>query len=273
MDGAPPRVSAFHPERSDESPAALRRMATRLLGRVPVAVASQFHATRQETMPAPRKDLGHAAHFLYMIHGREAKPEDVKAFDVSLILYAEHEFNASTFAARVVTSTEADFYSAIVAAIGALKGKLHGGANERVMDVLRAAGGPDVAETWLRDALKRKERIMGFVHRVYKTGDVRAGILKKYAAEAAKRANLTQCDDTAIFAIIGGEESTRIDWPAGRLYNALVSKCRSIRRFSSCHITGWAARIGKLPGQPLHSPSQHLHGPGRTSSEASGPAR
>src|SRR5581483_4929070 len=136
-------------------------------------------------------------HFLYLIHGKEATPEDVKAFDVSLILYAEHEFNASTFAARVVTSTEADLYSAIVAAIGALKGKLHGGANERVMDVLRAAGGPETAEKWLREALVRKERIMGFGHRVYKTGDVRAGILKTYAAAAAHRAGLTKWEEAA----------------------------------------------------------------------------
>src|SRR5260370_15186055 len=108
-------------------------------------------------MPAPRTAVTHAAYFLCLIHRREPNPEDVKAFDVSLILYAEHEFNASTFAARVVTSTEADFYSAIVAAIGALKGKLHGGANERVMDVLPAAGGADVADEVLRGPPQRQQ--------------------------------------------------------------------------------------------------------------------
>src|SRR5947209_5657290 len=111
----------------------------------------------------------------------KAIPADARALDVSLILYAEHEFNASTFTARVVCSTESDLHSAIVAAIGALKGRLHGGANEKVMDLLRAAGGPQTAEKWLRDAVARKERIMGFGHRVYKAGDVRAGVLKEHA--------------------------------------------------------------------------------------------
>src|SRR5436305_278645 len=125
---------------------------------------------------APRPDLGHAANFFWMLRGAEAPADAVRALDVSLILYAEHEFNASTFTARVVTSTESDLHSAVVAAIGALKGRLHGGANERVMEILEAAGGPDTAEGWVRDALARKERVMGFGHRVYKTGDVRAGI-------------------------------------------------------------------------------------------------
>src|SRR4029079_14209053 len=111
----------------------------------------------------------------------EPAPFAVKAFDVSLILYAEHEFNASTFTARVVCSTESDLHSSIVGAIGALKGRLHGGANEKVMDLLLATGGPEKAEKWLRDAMARKERVMGFGHRVYKAGDVRAGILKEYA--------------------------------------------------------------------------------------------
>ena len=241
-------LAHFDPECEDESPAAMRRMTTRLLGRVPLAVASQFHASRKRPMPAPRSDLGHAAHFLYLIHGKEAKPEDVKAFDVSLILYAEHEFNASTFAARVVTSTEADLYSAIVAAIGALKGKLHGGANERVMDVLRAAGGPDTAEKWLRAALMKKERIMGFGHRVYKTGDVRAGILKEYATAASQRSGLMKWEETAeIFERVIAHEKNlypNLDWPAGRLYNALGLEVPVYTPiFVMSRITGWAAHV------------------------------
>src|SRR5438045_7160242 len=121
-----------------------------------------------------------------MLRGTPPSDFEARAFDVSLILYAEHEFNASTFTARVVTSTESDLHSAIVAAIGALKGRLHGGANEKVMEVLEAAGGPESAEKWLREAMARKERIMGFGHRVYKSGDVRAGILKEYALKAAQ---------------------------------------------------------------------------------------
>src|SRR5262249_11804886 len=144
---------------------------------------------------------------------------------VSLILYAEHEFNASTFTARVVTSTESDLHSAIVAAIGALKGPLHGGANEKVMDLLRKAGGPETAEKWLRDALARKERVMGFGHRVYRTGDVRAGILKEYARKAAEATGQTKWEETAaIFERVMASEKNlhpNLDWPAGRLYHAL----------------------------------------------------
>src|SRR5262249_22001039 len=141
-----------------------------------------------------------AANFLYMLRGTDPTPDEVKAFDVSLILYAEHEFNASTFAARVIVSTLADLHAGITGAIGALKGPLHGGANEKVMDILIATGGPDAAEKWIRDALARKERVMGFGHRVYKTGDVRAGILKTYAQKMAAQnpaGDLQKWEDTA----------------------------------------------------------------------------
>src|SRR4030088_1388703 len=132
-----------------------------------------------------------------MVTGKQPTPQATKALDVSLILYAEHEFNASTFTARVVVSTESDLHSGIVAAIGALKGRLHGGANEKVMALLRAAGGPASAEKWLRDAMARKEKIMGFGHRVYKAGDVRAGILKDYARQAAQAAGTLKWEETA----------------------------------------------------------------------------
>src|SRR5204862_7438937 len=160
-------------------------------------VAAQYRIAKgQKPVPA-RPDLSHAANFLYMLRGTEAAPDQVRALDVSLILYAEHEFNASTFTARVVCSTESDLHSSVVAAIGALKGRLHGGANEQVMDLLRKTGGPKNAERWIHDALACKERIMGFGHRVYKTGDVRAGILKKYARAAAEKAGAVEWETTA----------------------------------------------------------------------------
>src|SRR5437660_1495574 len=171
-------LAHFDPDVNSNDRAANLQKAERLLGQIPVAVAEQFRYAHGQ--PA------HAANFLYMLHGREPSPNDARALDVSLILYAEHEFNASTFTARVVCSTESDLHSAIVAAVGALKGRLHGGANEKIMELLRAAGGPKTAEKWLHDALARKERIMGFGHRVYKAGDVRAGILKEYARQAAE---------------------------------------------------------------------------------------
>ncbi len=130
----------------------------------------------------PRTDLSLAGNLLWMLFRRDPAERATRAMDISLILYAEHEYNASTFTARVVCSTLSDLDSGITAAIGALKGPLHGGANERVLDVLQRVGTADKAEAWIRDALARKERIMGFGHRVYKTGDPRATLLKPLCA-------------------------------------------------------------------------------------------
>jgi citrate synthase len=139
-------------------------------------------------------------------------------------------------------------HSAIVAAIGALKGRLHGGANEKVMDVLRAAGGPQTAEKWLRDALARKERLMGFGHRVYKTGDVRAGILKKFAHAAAEATGQVKWEETAeiIERIMGDEKNLfpNLDWPAGRLYHALGLEVPLYTPiFVMSRVTGWSAHV------------------------------
>jgi citrate synthase len=197
---------------------------------------------------APRPDLPHAANFLYMIRGAEASPEEVKAFDISLILYAEHEFNASTFTTRVVASTESDLHSAIVAGVGALKGALHGGANERIMELLHGAGSPETAETWVMDALTKKKRIMGFGHRIYKAGDVRAGILKPIAQQLAKTAGFGKEEDTAevIEKIMAREKNLHpnLDWPAGRLYNALeLENSLYTPIFVMSRVAGWSAHV------------------------------
>src|SRR3954452_22961928 len=217
-------LAHFDQDAPDSSRDADLRKAERLLAQVPVAVADHYRFSKGLHAVPARKDLSHAANFLYMLRGAEPSPEATKALDVSLILYAEHEFNASTFTARVVVSTESDLHAAITAAIGALKGRLHGGANEKVMDFLRAAGGPATAEKWLRDSLARKERVMGFGHRVYKHGDVRAGILKEYARKAAAVTGNQQWEESAeiIERILGEEKNLmpNLDWPAGRLYHA-----------------------------------------------------
>ena len=132
-------LAHFDPEAQDCSRDANLRKAERLLGQIPVAVAAGYRLNKGQQPIAPRQDLAHAANFLFLLTGQAPAAAAATALDVSLILYAEHEFNASTFAARVVTSTESDLHSSIVAAIGALKGRLHGGANEKVMDVLIAA--------------------------------------------------------------------------------------------------------------------------------------
>jgi citrate synthase len=187
--------------------------------------------------------------------------------DVSLILYAEHEFNASTFTARVVCSTESDLHSAVVAAIGALKGRLHGGANEKVMDILRASGGPATAEKWLRETFARKEKIMGFGHRVYKAGDVRAGILKEYARQAALASGQMQWEETAdlIEGLIAREKNLHpnLDWPAGRLYHALGLEVPLYTPiFVMSRITGWCAHImEQMANNRLIRPRARYTGP------------
>ena len=140
-------LAHFDPDVNDNSAEANLRKAERLYAQIPLAIAGQFRANKGQTLIAPRADLGHAANFLYILRGKEATPEEVRAFDASLTLYAEHEFNASTFAARVTVSTLSDLHSGVVAAIGAKAqgSRCIGGANEKVMDLLLAAGGPDIA--------------------------------------------------------------------------------------------------------------------------------
>jgi 2-methylcitrate synthase/citrate synthase II len=251
MDAVRTAVSVlahFDPDTENWSRDANLRKAERLLGQIPLAVADHYHFSRGEPPVPPRPDLSQAANFLYLVRGAEPPATDVRALDVSLILYAEHEFNASTFTARVVTSTESDLHSAITGAIGALKGPLHGGANERVMDILRKAGGPATAEKWLREAMARKEKIMGFGHRVYKTGDVRAGILRAYARKAAEAAGQTRWEETAevIERVLAAEKNLHpnLDWPAGRLYHALGLEVGLYTpMFVMSRVAGWSAHV------------------------------
>jgi 2-methylcitrate synthase/citrate synthase II len=241
-------LAHFDVDAADSSRPANLRKAERLLGQIPVAIAVHHRLSTQQQPIAARQDLGHAANFLYMLRGKEPSAADARALDVSLILYAEHEFNASTFTARVVCSTESDLHSSIVAAIGALKGRLHGGANEKVMELLQQTGGPAKAEKWLRDMLARKERIMGFGHRVYKTGDVRAGILKTYARHAAQSAGSLQWEETAeiVERILAAEKNLfpNLDWPAGRLYHALGLEIPLYTPiFVMSRVAGWSAHF------------------------------
>jgi citrate synthase len=260
-------LAHFDPETEDNGHATNLRKAERLLAQIPVAIAAHHRLVQGQAPVAGRSDLGHAANFLYMLRGKVPDPAQARALDVSLILYAEHEFNASTFTARVVCSTESDLHSAIVAAIGALKGRLHGGANEKVMDLLRAAGGPETAEKWVRDALARKERIMGFGHRVYKTGDVRAGILKEYARQMAEATNQTRWETTAgiIERVLEEDKNLlpNLDWPAGRLYHALNLEVPLYTPiFVMARVAGWSAHvIEQLDHNRLIRPRARYTGP------------
>jgi citrate synthase len=260
-------LAHFDQDVDDNSPEANLRKAERLLAQVPLAVAACHRISKGLQAVPARKDLSHAANFLHVLHGTEPQPDAVRALDVSLILYAEHEFNASTFTARVVCSTESDLHASVVAAIGALKGRLHGGANEKIMDLLQAAGGPDTAEAWVRDMLARKERIMGFGHRVYKHGDERARILKTFTRKAAEAAGQTRWEDTAevIERIMVAEKKLHpnLDWPAGRLYHCLGLEIPLYTPiFVMARVAGWAAHVSEqLSHNRLIRPRGRYTGP------------
>lgn len=263
-------LAHFDPDVSDNSHEANLRKAERLLAEMPVAVADYYRISKGLQPVKARQDLGHSANFLYMLRGKETTPDEVKALDVSLILYAEHEYNASTFTGRVIVSTMADLHAGITGAIGALKGPLHGGANEKVMDVLRAAGGPETAEKWTLDALARKERIMGFGHRVYKTGDVRAGILKEFSQSMAKTVGIEaqRWEETAaiIEQIMAREKNMfpNLDWPAGRLYHHMHLDIPIYTpMFAMSRVAGWSAHIiEQLAHNRLIRPRSLYIGPG-----------
>jgi citrate synthase len=241
-------LAHYDPDLQDSSRGANLRKAERLLAQIPLVIAEYYRATKEQAPVQPKPELGFAANMMYLLRGTAPGALDAKAFDVSLILYAEHEFNASTFTARVVCSTESDLHASITAAIGALKGRLHGGANEKVMEMLLASGGPDKAEAWIRSALARKEKVMGFGHRVYKHGDVRAKVLKEYAKQAAQRASTTQWETTAeiIEKVLETDKNLfpNLDWPAGRLYHALGLEVPLYTPFFvASRVTGWAAHV------------------------------
>jgi citrate synthase len=180
-------LSMYDPDDADSSREANVRKATRLVAQTPTIVAA-IEALRKGREPlAPRSDLSLAANFLYMLFGEEQDPTAVRAMDVALILHADHELNASTFAARVTAATLADMYSAIVAAICALKGPLHGGANEQVFKMLQAIGSPDRAAAYIKDQLAAGKKIMGFGHRVYRSEDPRATQLRHLSKELGEK--------------------------------------------------------------------------------------
>jgi citrate synthase len=174
---------------------------------------------------APRNDLGHAANFLYMLNGEEPAPIAARTFDVALVLHAEHTQNASTFTCRVVSSTEADPYASVSAALGSLGGALHGGANERVLEMLEEIGDPSRARAWFEDAIAKKKKIMGLGHRVYKVKDPRAFALQKLAQKVFDELGSTKLYDIACEIEAAAKEKLgpkgiwpNVDFFSGTLY-------------------------------------------------------
>jgi len=225
-----------------------RRRALDLLARIPTMIATDYRFRKGKRRIAPRDDLSISENFLRMCFGEVPPKEVVKAFDISLILYAEHSFNASTFASRVVTSTMSDMYSAVTAGIGALKGPLHGGANEAVMHMLLEIGSADKAEAWLRKAFADKRVVMGFGHRVYKWGDSRVPTMHKCLEDlSAWRKDSRWLEIEAVLQKIMLEEKNihpNLDYPAGPAYYLMgfdIDMYTPI--FVMSRITGWTAHI------------------------------
>lgn len=233
---------------ADSSPQAELAKSVRLLAQIPGVIAYDQRRRRgQEPVPA-REDLGYAENFLHMTFGEVPDPVVVDAFRVSLILYAEHSFNASTFTARVITSTLSDLCSAVVGAIGALKGPLHGGANEAVMHVFDEIGTADRAEEWLERALAEKRKVMGFGHRVYKHGDSRVPTMKSALDRLV--AHYDRPDLAALYDALERAMAARkdikpnLDYPSGPAYHLMGFDTDMFTPlFVAARITGWTAHI------------------------------
>ena len=241
-------LGAEDPAEDDNSPMANRDKALRMLAVLPTIVAADHRRRRGLDPVAPDPQLGFAANFLTMCFEQAPAPELVKAFEVSLILYAEHSFNASTFAARVVTSTQSDIYSAVTAAIGALKGPLHGGANEAVMHDMLEIGDPARAEQWLRTKLANKDKVMGFGHRVYKNGDSRVPTMKKAlldiaaATDGQRWVEMYDNLERTMGEVTGIKPN--LDFPTGPAYYLLGFDIEVFTPiFVMSRITGWTAHI------------------------------
>jgi citrate synthase len=175
-------LSSYDPNPQDNSLEISRKRVLQLIAQMPTIVTAFQRIRSDQAVVPPQKNLSYAANFLYMLHGKEPDPTSSRVFDIALILHADHGFNASTFAARVTASTLSDVYSATTSAIGTLKGPLHGGANQRVMEMLSEIGDGDPI-SYLKAALSRREKIMGFGHRVYHTEDPRATHLRKMSQQ------------------------------------------------------------------------------------------
>lgn len=222
--------------------------AVRLTAQMPTVVAAHQRIRNGKEPVNPRSDLGHAANFLYMLNGEEPDPVAVQAMDVALVLHAEHELNASTFAARVSAATLADMYSSITAAIGTLSGPLHGGANQAVVEMLLEIGSIGRAEGYIREALNAKKKIPGFGHRVYKTIDPRAVYLKRMAKELGELKGETRWFEMSLLIedLLLKEKGLRpnVDFYSATVYHSLgipVDLFTPI--FAVSRISGWTAHV------------------------------
>lgn len=238
----------FDTDDGDESRDANVRKATRLVAQIPTIVAS-FERIRQGLEPVqPDPALSAASSFFYLLRGEKPDEFTERAFNIALILHADHELNASTFSARVTAGTLSDMYSSIVSAIGTLKGPLHGGANEQVMRMLLEIGDLPKAESWISDALEEKKKIMGFGHRVYRTDDPRATHLRVLSKEAGERAGQPKWYEMSqvIERVVKDQKglNPNVDFYSASMYYSLGLPTHLFTPIFACsRVSGWTAHV------------------------------
>ena len=251
MDALRTGVSAlatYDPDPTDNSREATQRRAIALTAQMPTLVAAWERIRRRKPPRPPNPRLSLAANFLYMMFGTKPSDLAVKTLDVALILHADHELNASTFAARVTAATLSDLYSAVTSAIGALKGPLHGGANEAVMRMVEEIREPGRAEGWIRKALADKVRVMGLGHRVYRVEDPRAKHLRRLATELGQQTGNTRSVEVldTVARVVGQEKHIypNVDLYSGAAYAAMgIPADQFTPLFAVSRIAGWCAHV------------------------------
>ncbi|MBA4537102.1 citrate synthase [Bacillus aquiflavi] len=261
---------ALYDEEADiMEPEANYRKAIRLQAKMPTIVTA-FARIRKGLEPvAPRKDLGFAANFLYMLTGKEPEAIAIEAFNKALVLHADHELNASTFTARVCVATLSDVYSGITSAIGALKGPLHGGANEAVMKMLSEIGSLENVEPYVREKLNNREKIMGFGHRVYRKGDPRAKHLRIMSEKLTKLTGEPHWYEMSrkIESIVTGEKKLppNVDFYSASVYHSLgIDHDLFTPIFAVSRVSGWLAHIlEQYDNNRLIRPRAEYTGPGK----------
>ena len=235
-------------ETKDNSPKANMRKVMRIFAKTPVALAAFYRARKGKKIIPPKNNLSFSENFFHMCFGKVPNKDIVKAFDVSLILYAEHSFNVSTFTARTITSSLSDIHGAITGAIASLKGPLHGGANEEVMHMMNKIKKPENALKWINKALDNKDVVMGFGHRVYKSGDSRVPTMREYFGKVAKikkDKKFEKIYDIVEKVMIERKDiHPNVDYPTGPTYHLMGFDTDFFTPiFVISRITGWSAHI------------------------------
>ena len=251
MDAARTAVSIMgleDKETKDNSPKANMRKVMRIFAKTPVALAAFYRARKGKKIIPPKSNLSFSENFFHMCFGKVPNKDIVKAFDVSLILYAEHSFNVSTFTARTITSSLSDIHGAITGAIASLKGPLHGGANEEVMHMMNKIKKPENALKWINNALDNKDVVMGFGHRVYKSGDSRVPTMREYFGKVAKikkDKKFEKIYDIVEKVMIERKDiHPNVDYPTGPTYHLMGFDTDFFTPiFVISRITGWSAHI------------------------------